>query len=162
MEKNEAPIPRHAARVLLIDEADQVLLVRFEDPDSREIWWAAPGGGLERGETHEDAARREIREETGLEKVELGSWIWSRRHVFRLGGILYHQHERYFLTRVASFRPRVLHLERDEAQAFRDLRWWSPAELAASGDRLVPADLSALLCDLLAHGPPVQPLDVGI
>jgi len=57
---------RQAARVIVIDEDGRVLLVKFEFPDGRVVW-ATVGGGLEAGETHEDAARRELAEEAGLE-----------------------------------------------------------------------------------------------
>ena len=48
-----SPTVRHAARVILLDEADRVLLVRFEYAGRR--WWATPGGALEGDETHAQA-----------------------------------------------------------------------------------------------------------
>jgi hypothetical protein len=49
---------------VLLDETGRVLLARFEY--GGKAWWVAPGGGLEFAETHEEAAQREIGEETGL------------------------------------------------------------------------------------------------
>ncbi|MBZ0118729.1 MAG: NUDIX domain-containing protein, partial [Sandaracinaceae bacterium] len=43
-----------------------VLIERRNDPEG----WALPGGFIDYGESPEDAARREVHEETGLE-VEL-------------------------------------------------------------------------------------------
>jgi len=41
------PIPRTAARVLLIDEADRILLFHGVDPaDPTDEFWVTPGGGL--------------------------------------------------------------------------------------------------------------------
>lgn len=51
------------ATVVAQDEAGRVLLQRRSDFD----WWGLPGGVLERGEDLEGCARRELREETGLE-----------------------------------------------------------------------------------------------
>jgi 8-oxo-dGTP diphosphatase len=49
----------------LIFEEGRVLLAHRRDID----WWNLPGGGMELGETVEEAICREVREETGLEIV---------------------------------------------------------------------------------------------
>jgi len=58
----EAPIV--AVGVLLVD-GDRVLLVQRARPPSVGRW-TVPGGGVEVGESLEEAALRELREETGL------------------------------------------------------------------------------------------------
>lgn len=55
------------AGVLIRDSEGRVLLQRRSDSGL----WGMPGGTLEIGETPEEAARREVREETGLEIGEL-------------------------------------------------------------------------------------------
>ena len=57
------PLILVAAGALILDAQGRLLLQRRSDGGL----WGIPGGGMESGETLEEAARREVREETGLE-----------------------------------------------------------------------------------------------
>lgn len=152
----DAPIVREAARVLLLDADDRLLLVGHLPGDGRTVW-TAPGGGLDPGETHERAAARELREEVGLEAAP-GPWVWSRTATFRFRGIWLEQHERWFLVRTAGLDADAVPLD-DLATA--GARWWSLDELRATDAVLAPAALPEHLAALLHHGPPERPVDVG-
>jgi 8-oxo-dGTP pyrophosphatase MutT (NUDIX family) len=155
---------RIAARALVLDPAGRVLLVRFHFPDQQAPIWAMPGGGVDEGETHEQAIVRELAEEVGLAEFEPGPWIWSREHVFPFyGGGWDGQIERTMLVRVPAFEPQPrFSVEELAAEYVTAVRWWTPAELASSGERFAPAALPGLVAALLRDGPPDEIVDVGV
>ena len=57
-----------------------------------------PGGGLEGDETFEEAAVRELREETGITGVEIGPWIWLREKQVLIRDENVLKRERYHLS----------------------------------------------------------------
>ena len=153
---------REAARAVILDPGGRILLVRFEFPD-RSVW-ACPGGGLEPGESHEAALRRELREEVGLDLEELGPCVWTRTHIIPfLDGRWDGQVERFHLVETEPFVPSpLLTVEQLRAEFVTDVRWWTPEELAASSEIHAPRRLPQLVADLRERGVPSSPIDAGV
>ena len=157
-----SPRLRAATRAIVLDEADRVLLVRFDFGD-RAVW-ATPGGGIEEGESDELALRRELAEEAGLAAFELGPLVWLRTHRVPLGGGRWDgQSERYYLVRTSPFEPApLLTWEELRAEGMTAVRWWTAGELETATTVFAPRRLPLLVRELLLHGPPAEPLDVGV
>ena len=152
---------RPAARAVVLDPSDRILLVRFDWPDK--TVWAPPGGGLDGEETYESAIIRELAEEVGLRDFDLGPTIWTREHWFTgmagWGG----QAERVFLVRTSAFEPVPgWNTEQLAAEGIGAMRWWTLPELELSRELFAPRRLPALLRDLLERGVRGEPVDVGV
>ncbi|MFF4169295.1 NUDIX hydrolase [Streptomyces sp. NPDC001744] len=149
------------ARVVLLDADDRVLLLHGHEPGNPDdSWWFTPGGGLEGDETPEEAALRELAEETGITEVDLGPAIWSRYCSFPFAGRRWDQDETYYLarTRRTGAAPGPRSLTELETRSIAGLRWWTSAELSAARETVYPTRLAELLRTLLDEGPPRAPV----
>ena len=162
---SDGVLRRRAARVVLLDQRGQVLLMAAKDPaDARKgSWWEIPGGGIDHGEDTVDAARRELFEETGISDVEIGPCVWTQHARFTFAGWRFDQHEHVHVgwcdgVDLSLLRPGGL--EAFEAMAFSGPRWWGLDDLMASEERVLPVRLREFLPDLVAGRLPAEPLDI--
>jgi TDG/mug DNA glycosylase family protein len=152
-----APYDRRAVRALVVDDVGRTLLLRWQRSRGSSFW-VTPGGAVEPGETDAEALRRELAEETGLRDVRPGQPMWTREFVFPWRDRWLRQHERHYLVRTAADDVRVPALVDEDVH---EHRWWTAAEIAASDELFAPSRLAELLADVLAHGSPSAPVDVG-
>jgi 8-oxo-dGTP pyrophosphatase MutT (NUDIX family) len=140
---------RPSARLLVLDRARRVLLFRFVFRDGAlagENFWATPGGALEAGETFEQAAIRELREETGLAVESVAPHIDEHVFVLRLpDGEEVIAVERFFV--IAADDPVLSRagwtaLER---QVMAEHRWWTVDELRRTDATVWPKALAEMI-----------------
>lgn len=159
---------RDTARLVVLDPSGRLLLIQYRAqrdldparPGDRGFWFT-PGGGLEPGETHEQAAARELKEETGISGVPIGPHVASREALIDLFLRRAHTRERYFLVRAPSDRLDTSNLAGTEMDEVMDVRWWELPGLAASGAHIEPQSLLPLAQELVAGRVPPAPIQLG-
>lgn len=136
--------PRPAARILLVDGEGRALLFRFTPPD-RPPLWCTPGGAVDRGESYEAAARRELWEEVGLD-LDCGAQVARRIADFlSFEGIEVTADERYFRVDVDGCEVASQRLTAMEQRVMAGWRWFRRDEVAAWPETIYPDDLLSLL-----------------
>jgi 8-oxo-dGTP pyrophosphatase MutT (NUDIX family) len=146
----------------VLDDANRVLLVCHGAYGA--AIWVTPGGGVEENESDAECLRRELLEETGLASFELGEHVWSRTAYMPLGdGRWDGESERIYLVRTQAFVPAPAQpWEALRAEGMTAVRWWTMSELEAAETRFAPRRLPLLLRELILHGPPGKPVEVGL
>jgi 8-oxo-dGTP diphosphatase len=135
--------PRRTARVLVFDGAGRVLLIWFVvvRAEGEFCFWLTPGGEIEAGETELEAARREMREELGLEVQVVGP-VYREATQFEHLGEMRDNVDYFFTARCAVDAPVLRGVTAEEIAVMREIRWWGADEIEASGERFFPEDLA--------------------
>jgi 8-oxo-dGTP pyrophosphatase MutT (NUDIX family) len=150
-------IERDAARLLVRATDGSVLLLRLE-PTFRGPFWVTPGGGLDAGESFEEAARRELLEEVGLD-TPIGPCVWLRSLTFTWEDWLVRQRERTFLVEVAEpFEAVTAH---PDEEPIVGSAWFSSQAIRDATEPVYPVGLADQLDALADDGVPAAPIDLG-
>jgi 8-oxo-dGTP pyrophosphatase MutT (NUDIX family) len=138
---NPAPRPRQAGRAILRDDSGRVLLIHFHLPNMR--FWATPGGGVEPGESLLQAARRELREELGIE-VALEGPVHTATAIFEFEGTLIENTDHFFHGRWNG-TPSLSGATAGESAALVEARWWTAEEVETTKEQIFPPGLVGVM-----------------
>jgi 8-oxo-dGTP diphosphatase len=134
---------RRSSRLICVDSESRVLLFRYAQWDGGSFW-ATPGGGVEDGETFEQAAIREASEELGA-SVVIVKFLRERIVDISYQDHIVHQLERYFQVRIDSTNIAANLQTEYEREGILETRWWTLAELQAKTVVVFPEDLATWL-----------------
>lgn len=131
---------------LVTNESDDVLLI------FRRGKWDLPKGKLDKGETLEQCAVREVEEETGLKNISLHQPLTITYHT-------YHEGTKFILKESHWFKMSVKEkqdLVAQEAEGITETKWVRPADLKTYFDETYPSVRDVLKFVYYSNGQPAD------
>lgn len=146
--------PQHAiaAVAAVLIRGDSILLIRRGYPPAVGKW-SLPGGVIEPGEKLCDAARRELKEETGLDAEPIGVlWVLNNVVLDSAARVKYH----YLILDILFDGSSVRGVPAASGDAL-DVRWFTLDEVMERDD--VSRTVKKLVARIRSHGLTYIPLD---
>ncbi|MFK7824735.1 MAG: GrpB family protein [Oligoflexales bacterium] len=159
----------HSVRIVLLNQQNEVLLMKAEDPSTTEPdgsyygpFWFLIGGEIEKDEDIRTAAYREIFEETGLDctQVKLGPEIWFGDFFLILSGKKHHMKQRFLLAHTSSNRVHLNRLTDSEKKIVKSLKWFSLNKMEQSHEVIYPVGLCEYLAPIIEGSTPEQTVKI--
>lgn len=135
---------RRAARLIVIEPEGRALMFRYDVP-GRDPFWVTAGGECEDGECFEDAARRELLEETGFD-LDPGPQVAQMTPEFvTVQGEPVRADERFFFVRVDHDRIDTGGHTETERALMTKHRWFTLAELRDWPEAVYPENIADMI-----------------
>ena len=157
---------RKSSRAIILNKRNEIFLFRytFDFFAEQESIWITPGGGLDDGESFEEALKRELFEELGIELSGSDSTpqIYYRFPLYELkSGETVQSEERFYLVRLDETEFSYTNWTESENKRMTAGKWWSAEEIEVSGEKFFSEDILEILERLSKGDIPTEPIEIA-
>lgn len=162
---------RSSIKVLLLNDENELLLMCADDPKTTAAdgtylgkFWFTVGGEIEKNESFEMTALREILEETGIkeEEIKLGPIVWFGEFDLILDGTLTRLKQKFIVAKTKQNKVGLKNPTAWEKKVVKGLAWFSIEDIKNSDQIIYPALLSKYLPAIISGKYPTSPIEIDL
>ena len=162
---------RNSVKIILLNEKNEILLMCADDPKTTTPdgkyhgkFWFLIGGEIKEGESIEEAAIRELHEETGIteEEVMFGPTVWYGDFELMLNETLTHLKQTFIVAKTKKENVSFTKLDHWEKNVLMKLEWFSLGKIKNCNEIIYPVLLDQYLPDIIAEKYPEKPIAIDL
>lgn len=154
---------RKSSRAIVLNKENRIFLFqyKFDYLAENNTIWITPGGSLEEGESFDDALKREVYEELGVQLTKECPEVYYRNPIYTLqSGEKVQSVEKFFLVALEEESFSFDHWTESEKKRMLAGKWWSVEEIEKSEDEFFTKDILRIMMELSDGNFPVKPQEI--